>query len=70
MSQEITPQDVRSRLSRVGLDVSDDRLDRLVRGLQAALVAAAALFALDMGYRGPASLHVPPPADREKIHGN
>lgn len=70
MNQQITREDARSRLASVGLSASDERLDSLARGLQAARAATAALVALDMGYRGPPSFHVPPPADVQQNHGN
>ncbi len=73
MDQQITREDARSSLTRAGLSASDERLDRLAQGLQAARVAAAALVALvalEMGYRGPPSFRVPPPADVQRIHGN
>ncbi len=70
MDQQITSEDARSLLIRVGLSASDERLDRLVRGLQYARAAAAVLAALRMGYRGPASFQAPPPADAQRIHGN
>ena len=69
MNQQITREDARSRLASVGLSASDERLDNLARGLQAALAATAALAALDMGYRGPSSFQVPP-ADIQRAHGN
>ena len=68
MDQLITREDVRSSLTRAGLSASDERLDRLAPGLQAARAAAAALVALEMGYRGPASFRPPPPADVQRIH--
>jgi len=70
MNQQITREDARSSLSRAGLSASDERLDRLAPGLQIARAAAAALAALDMGYRGPAAFRPPPPADVQQIHGN
>jgi hypothetical protein len=70
MDQQITREDARSSLIRAGLSASDERLDRLVPGLQTARAAAAALAALQMGYRGPASFRAPPPAEVQRIHGN
>ena len=70
MDQQITREDARSSLMRAGLSASDERLDRLAQGLQAARAAAAALAALKMGYSGPASFRAPPPADVRPIHGN
>ena len=63
MNQQITREDARSLLSRVGLSLSDERLDLLAPAIQVARAAAAALAALDMGYRGPAPFRAPPPAD-------
>lgn len=68
--QPITREDARSSLSRAGLSASDDRLDRLVPGLQMARAAAAALIALELGYRGPAPFQAPPLADAQRVHGN
>jgi len=70
MNQPITREDARSALIRVGLSASDERLDRIVPGLQYARIAAAALAALEMGYRGPASFQAPPPAGAQRTHGN
>lgn len=70
MNQQITREDARSLLTRAGLNASGERLDRLVPGLQIARAAAAALVALEMGYRGPASFRAPPPAEVQRIHGN
>ncbi len=70
MNQQVTREDARSRLASVGLSASDERLDRLALGLHAARVATAALVALDVGYRGPPSFQVPPPADVQRNHGN
>ncbi len=70
MDQQITREDARSSLTRVRLSASGERLDRLVPGLQMARAAAAALAALEMGYRGPASFRAPPPADDQRIHGH
>ena len=70
MNQQITREEARSRLARLGLSASDERLDSLAKGLQAARAASAALFALDMGYRGTPSFRVPPPADIQRTHGN
>ena len=70
MNQQITREDARSRRASVGLSPSDERLDGLAQGLQAARAATAALVALDMGYRGPPSFQVPPPADIQRAHGD
>jgi hypothetical protein len=70
MNQRITREDARSLLASVGLSASDERLESLARGLQAARAATAALVSLDMGYRGPPSFHVPPPANVQRNHGN
>ena len=70
MDQQITREEARSRLARLGLSASDERLDSLAKGLQAARAATAALVALEMGYRGPPPFQVPPPADIQQTHGN
>ncbi len=70
MNQQITREEARSRLARLGLSASDERLDSLAKGLQAARVSTAALVALDMGFRGPPSFEVPPPADVQRTHGD
>ncbi len=64
MDQQITRDDARSLLIRAGLSPSDERLDRLAQGLQAARAAAAALAAFEMGYRGPAPFRAPPASVR------
>ncbi len=63
MDQQISREDARSIFARAGLSASDERLDLLAPGIQVARAAAAALAALDMGYRGPAPFRAPPPAD-------
>ena len=70
MNQQITREEARSRLARLGLSASDERLDSLAQGLQAARAATAGLVALEMGYRGPPPFQVPPPADVQSTHGN
>ena len=70
MDLQITREDARSSLTRVGLSASDERLDRLAQGIQTARAAAAALVALEMGYGGPAPYRVPAPTDSRQIHGN
>ena len=70
MNQRITREEARSRLARLGLSASGERLDSLAQGLQAAHTATAGLFALEMGYRGPSSFQVPPPADVQSTYGN
>ena len=70
MDQQITREDARSSLIRAGLSASDERLGRLVQGIQTARAAAAALVTFEMGYSGPAPFQTPPPADVQRIHGN
>jgi hypothetical protein len=70
MNQQITREDARSSLARAGLSASDERLDLLAPGIQAARAAAAAFAAIPMGYRGPASFRPPPPADDRQTHGD
>ena len=70
MNQQITREDARSLLLRAGISASDERLDSLAPGLQVARAAAAALAALDMGFRGPAPFQPPPPAGVREAHGN
>ena len=70
MDQQITSEEARSRLARLGLSASDERLDSLAKGLQAAHTATAALVALDMGFRCPPPFQVPPPADVKRTHGD
>jgi hypothetical protein len=70
MNQQITREEARSRLARLGLSASDGRLDSLAKGLQAARASTAGLVALEMGYRGPPAFQVPPPAEIQRTHGN
>ena len=63
MNEPLTAAEVRAALARNGLDVPDERAERMVPAVEAARESGSALAAIDMGYRGPPAFRPPGPAD-------